>query len=227
MQAPCRFLAQGRDRAPTVLASGLQRLSANRRAYAGGKQGRRALEHANTRTLLAYWEARRRGEPAPARADIAPQDLGALLSHIFLLRRMDRDHHVFRLAGTGLCELHKREFRDQNFLSLWGGHDRDLMAALVEGALSAPAPARALVEAVTLDGRVCRVELSLLPLRGPEGWLDRVLGLYPPLDAEALGGRPVMRPRVRQILPAGEPEPSVTLFARGPETRLPRAANDF
>lgn len=185
------------------------------------------MEHANTRTLHAYWETRRRGEPAPARADIAPEDLGALLSYIFLLRRMDREHHVFRLAGTGLCGLHKREFRDQNFLSLWSDHDRAHMTALLEGALSAPGPARAMCEAVTLDSRDCRVELTLLPLRGPEGWLDRVLGLYQPLDPARLGGRPVLRHRVTQLFPAGRPEPSMSLFRRD-DAPAPRAlvAND-
>lgn len=184
--------------------------------------------HANTKTLLAYWEARRHGEPAPARADIAPQDLGGLLSHIFLLRRMDRDHHVFRLAGTGLCALHKREFRDQNFLSLWADHDRAHMSALLEGALGAPAPARALCEAQTLDGRTCEVELTLLPLRGPEGWLDRTLGLYQPMDPTRLGGRPVLRHRLSQLFPAAAPEPSMALFTR--EAAAPRramAANDL
>jgi hypothetical protein len=185
------------------------------------------VHHANTRTLLAYWETRRRREPAPARADIAPQDLGGLLSHIFLLRRMDREHHVFRLAGTGLCALHKREFRDQNFLSLWSDHDRAHMTALVEGALGAPGPGRALCEAITLDGRSCQVELTLAPLRGPEGWLDRTLGLYQPLQPERLGGRPVLRHRLIQLFPAGAPEPSVSLFSR--EAAAPRragAAND-
>lgn len=172
------------------------------------------MQHANTKTLIAYWEARRRSEPAPARADIAPQDLGGLLSHIFLLRRMDREHHVFRLAGTGLCALHKREFRDQNFLSLWSDHDRAHMTALVEGALGAPAPARALCDAVTLDGRTSPVELTLLPLRGPEGWLDRTLGLYQPLDRDRLGGRPVLRHRLTQLFPAGAPEPTMALFSR-------------
>lgn len=186
------------------------------------------MQHANTRTLLAYWDARRRGEPAPARADIAPQDLGALLSHIFLLRRMDREHHVFRLAGTGLCGLHKREFRDQNFLSMWSDHDRAHMTALLEGALGAPAPARALCEAVTLDGRTCPVELTLLPLRGPEGWLDRVLGLYQPLDPGRLGGRPVLRHRLTQLFPAVAAEPSMSLFSRDQTpSQSALAANDI
>ncbi|XBQ15156.1 MAG: PAS domain-containing protein [Oceanicaulis sp.] len=193
---------------------------------AGRGEDDTALKHPNTRTLQAYWDARRRGEPAPARADIAPQDLGGLLSNLFLLRRMDRDHHVFRIAGTGLCALHKREFRDQNFLSLWAGHDRVHMTALLEGALAAPGPARAMVDAVALDGRSCQVELSLFPLRGPEGWLDRALGLYQPIDAAALRGRPVMRHRLNQIFPAGAPAPSVSLFGRTEAGARTLAAND-
>ena len=57
------------------------------------------MKHPNTQTLLAYWHSRRHDEPAPQRADIAPEDLGSLLSNLFLLRRMDQGHHVFRLAG--------------------------------------------------------------------------------------------------------------------------------
>ncbi|MCC5997080.1 MAG: PAS domain-containing protein [Oceanicaulis sp.] len=185
------------------------------------------MRHPNSRTLHAYWDARRRGGSAPARADIAPQDLGALLSHLFLLRRMDQDHHVFRLAGTGLCRLHQREFRDQNFLSLWSGHDRTLMSALLEGALGAPAPASALADAVTLDGRACAVELTVLPLRGPEGQIDRVLGLYQPLDAARLGGRPVVRHRISLLNPARLPDPSLSVFAaRRSPARPALAAND-
>jgi len=185
------------------------------------------VRHPNSRTLHAYWDARRRGGSAPARADIAPQDLGALLSHLFLLRRMDQDHHVFRLAGTGLCRLHQREFRDQNFLSLWTGQDRPMMSALLEGALGAPAPATAMADAITLDGRACAVEVTLLPLRGPEGQVDRALGLYQPLDASRLGGRPVVRHRLAVLNPARLPDPSLSLFAARERTpRRALAAND-
>ena len=156
---------------------------------------------------LSYWESRRRSAPAPARADIAPTELGSLLSHIFLLRRIDSRHHVFSLAGSELCRLHCREFREQNFLSLWNGQDRAHMTALLEGALSEPAPARALAEAMTLDGHSCEIEITLLPLRGPEGWLDRVLGLYQPINPSDLTGRPIVRHRISQIFPAQSKEP--------------------
>ena len=184
------------------------------------------MRHANTETLFSYWDARRGGGPVPARADILPEDLGGLLANLFLLRRMDSDHHVFRIAGTGLCRMHKREFRDQNFLSLWTGHDRVHMRALLEGALSTPAPASAVAEAVSLDGAVAPVEIALLPLRGPEGWLDRTLGLYQPLGARLGDKRPAVRHRLIEVRPPAEPVSSLSLFASAAEPDRRYAAND-
>ena len=185
-----------------------------------------AVKHANTKTLFAYWDARRRGGPAPARADILPQDLGGLLANLFLLKRMDSDHHVFRIAGTGLCRMHKREFRDQNFLGLWTGHDRTHMRALVEGALNAPAPASAIAEAISLDGAAVSVEITLLPLRGPEGWLDRTLGLYQPLTTGLPVGRPAVRHRLIEVRPPSEAGSSVSVFTRDVAAPRGLAAND-
>lgn len=171
------------------------------------------MRHTNTKTLFEYWNTRRLGRTAPGRADIAPQDLSGLLAHLFLLRRMDSDHHVFRLAGSALCQMHKREFKDQNFLSLWRGHDRAHMSALLEGALTAPAPATAIAEARAIDGRSVEVEIAILPLKGPEDLLDRVLGLYQPLTAGNLNGRPVVSHALRDIHPAAMPRASVNVFA--------------
>ena len=39
--------------------------------------------------------------------------------YTFILQRFDSEHAVFRLAGTEICHLFGREFRDQNFLNLW------------------------------------------------------------------------------------------------------------
>lgn len=171
------------------------------------------MRHTNTKALYEYWNTRRLGRTAPARADIAPRDLSGLLAHLFLLRRMDADHHVFRLAGSALCQMHKREFKDQNFLSLWRGQDRSHMSALLEGALTAPAPATALAEAQSLEGRAVEVEIAILPLKGPEGLVDRVLGLYQPLTAGRLNGRPVVRHALREIYPAVRPAQSINVFA--------------
>ncbi|MCW5725230.1 MAG: PAS domain-containing protein [Maricaulaceae bacterium] len=159
--------------------------------------------HANTRTLLAYWESRRGAAPAPARGDITPRDLSAMLRNLFILRRVDADHHVFSLAGTGVCALYRREFRDQNFLSLWSGYDRDHVRALLEGAHAAAAPASAMIEAFTLDGQPLPAEVAFLPLRGADGRADRLLCLYQPVTSlDALRGRPLVRQRLCVARPA-------------------------
>lgn len=183
------------------------------------------MRHPHTRLLFDYWNARRLGgAAAPARADIAPEDLAGLLPHLFILRRMDREHHVFRLAGSSLCGIHQREFKDQNFLSLWRGNDRAHMTALIEGALAGPAPATALAEARSMDGRGLNVEIALMPLRGPEGFVDRCLGLYQPLKGAGLSGRPAVRHVLREARPAVLPEGAIAVR---PPVRGALAANDF
>jgi hypothetical protein len=166
------------------------------------------MRHAHTRTLLEYWRSRREGAAAPQRADIAPQDLSDFLGQLFILKRIDSGHHVFRLAGTRLCALYQREFRDQNFLSLWRGHDGEHVKALLEGAIHRVAPAAASARAIAIDGRTVAIELAFLPLRGQEGQIDRILGLYQPLDdPDWLRGRPVVRTELCEARPAATPEP--------------------
>ena len=187
----------------------------------------RLMQHAHTRALYDYWTHRRRDASAPRRADIAPQDIAGLLGHLFILQRFDAGHHVFRLAGTGLCELYQREFRDQNFSSLWRPRDADLVRALLEAVVHDVEPASALARAATLDGREMEIELSFLPLRGPDGAVDRILGLFQPFeDIRTLRGRPLVRTALREARP---PEASLDVLAasRGcADTALQFAAND-
>lgn len=158
------------------------------------------MRHAQSQALHAYWRTRRQGGSAPLRADIDPQDIAGLLGHIFMLERMDPAHHVFRLAGTELCGLYQREFREQNFLSLWRGHDVNHVQALLESALATVCPASVIAHASTIDALRVPVEISFLPLRGRAGIVDRVLGLFQPLEpTDHLQNRPIVRTGLAEI----------------------------
>lgn len=160
------------------------------------------MRHANTRALANYWETIRRGRIAPLRTDVSPGDLSSLLSHLFILQRVDSDHALFRLAGTGLCELYRREFRDHNFLSMWNGADRAHMKAMLAAASQSPAPTGALAEAETIDGVKVEAEILLAPLMSPASRLDRFLGLFQPLaPTESLRGRPLVNQRLMTVYP--------------------------
>ncbi|MAL09186.1 MAG: PAS domain-containing protein [Maricaulis sp.] len=183
--------------------------------------------HAHTETLLAYWESRRNGRLTPSRADIVPADLSGLLSWLFILERADAEHHVFRLAGTGLCRLYSREMRAQNFLDLWRGFDRHHIRALIESTLAVPAPATASAQAYALDGQTIDAEIALLPLRGASGQADRVLGLYQPLSRlDLLQGRPVVSQKLTGINPPARDIYTPVAMRPLPEPPFELVAND-
>jgi hypothetical protein len=160
------------------------------------------MMHAHARTLVSYWDSRRRSDAVPARADIAAGDLRGLLGNLFMLQRHDASHHVFRLAGTKLCDLHQRELREQNFLSFWRGYDREHMKLLLESVLAHSAPGRSYATAETLNGDKIDIEMVFTPLASTYGSVDRVLGLYQPLQSSRhIRHRPIIRHDLTRILP--------------------------
>ena len=171
------------------------------------------MRHANTQTIFDFW--RTRGNPGDA-ADCPPVDAGRLADlfpRLFVIERMDRDHHVFVMAGKGLCAIHQRRMEGQNLLALWRGADRIQMTGLIEGAIDAAAPAFALAEAKAMNGRAMAVELSLFPLKGRSGERTRCLGLYQPLMGGSLGDRPAVHHVLRESRRGRPAEPARALAA--------------
>lgn len=185
------------------------------------------MRHVQSQALHAYWSTRRQGGSAPMRADIDPQEISGLLGYIFMLERMDPAHHVFRLAGTELCSLYQREFREQNFISLWRGHDVNHVQALLESSMATVSPASVIAHASTIDAESLPVEISFLPLRGRAGVVDRTLGLFQPLErTDRFSNRPIVRTDLAEIY---TPETPKTLFTNMFPDRVHKkllAAND-
>lgn len=70
------------------------------------------VENAITRTAAAYWTALRRYRALPARAQLAPRDMRAILSNVVLLRVIDdgRDYE-YRIAGEAFVWAYSAQFR--------------------------------------------------------------------------------------------------------------------
>jgi hypothetical protein len=185
------------------------------------------MRHPQTRALHTYWQARRNGGATPNRADIEPQDIAQLLGYVFILWRADPQHHIFRLAGTHLCDLYQREFREQNFLSLWHGHDRTHVQAVLEASITGTSPASLIARARSMDMRELPVEIAFFPLRGPSGEIDRTLGLFQPLDStDPFRGRPVVRTALREIHPPAQSGSIIPGLLDTGTPWLKRVAND-
>lgn len=162
----------------------------------------RAL-HPNSRTVLDAWRRLTLQPGLAGAADdiLAPEDL---VSNLFVLQRTLDDAWIFRNAGERLQDLMGRELAEVDFMSLWSGHDRDRVSALIETIAADREPgiirtgAESTAEAV-LDVEILLAPISLTRRAQPS---DRMLGLYQTLSPTArLMGRPVYRHAVTQVAP--------------------------
>ncbi|HYC96634.1 PAS domain-containing protein [Brevundimonas sp.] len=136
--------------------------------------------HPDTQFLIDHWTTlSRRPESRggiPDRTALEPDMLGLRLPRAFVARRTG-DDAVIRLAGSWIEGFHGEALKGQALLSLWRTASRPLMFTALSQTVREGRP----VVVVALAGSVAaQIEVTLLPLRGPSGRPDRLLGLYAP-----------------------------------------------
>ena len=136
--------------------------------------------HPDTQFLIDHWTTlSRRPESRggiPVRAALEPDVLGLRLPRIFMAQRSGEDA-VVRLAGSWIEGFHGEGLKGRPLLSLWRTASRPLVSTALLQAVREGRP----VVIVALAGSVtAQIEIALLPLRGPSGRPDRLLGLYAP-----------------------------------------------
>jgi len=170
--------------------------------------------HSNTQTLIDYWRGRGGFRGLPTRAQIDPMDFPKLLPQVMILGRSATGVYPVRLAGGFVSDLHGRDLRGQNGLTLFAERDRFNLHTALETARRRPEPVVATVEAFT-DTASLPMEVLFAPLAGVEGSPERFLGLYQPLSLVArLEGQPVRQLVVRGVRgvgPANEEVPHLRL----------------
>ena len=129
-----------------------------------------------SKVLFDYWNALRNSRPAPLRTEVNPCAIKRILPSVFILQRHDRDHIVFRLAGTRLCAAYGREFRDQNVLSLFSGQSRTAFRNLTNAVIEQSVVGHATCRAWSLSKEHVDAEILLLPLADENGDITRILG---------------------------------------------------
>ena len=138
--------------------------------------------HSNTERLLDYWRERKVDRQGPPRASINPADLTGLLPQTFILGRAAPGEYLFRLIGGLPADLHRRDLRGVDFLSLWAAADRPRLSTAMEATRRTAEPLVLVAAARADQGAQVRLEILLTPLRAEQYPLDRLLGLYQPLS---------------------------------------------
>lgn len=160
--------------------------------------------HPSTERLIDYWRDRKGDTALPRRSDINPGDFLELLPQVFVVGR-EGGRLPFRLAGGFVSELHARDLRGHDALSLWAlAHRLELKSAL-DVARKRRTPMVVIADIRAHGVPSVGMEVLFAPLRGANGETDRFLGLYQPVAMMArLMGRPASELAVREIKPLGD-----------------------
>jgi hypothetical protein len=160
--------------------------------------------HPNTRVLLDAW---RRMQANPQSHGLTGPDASehaSLIDRIFVVDQREDLSWLVRTSGTTLNALVGRNLVNHNYLDLWTGPDRAMMAAFLEAIRIDGAPGVIRGRGETLNGERVELEISLMPLSAEAGRSrrQRMLGLYQTLGGEdMLAGKPVFRHRVSMLVP--------------------------
>ena len=155
--------------------------------------------HSNTQQMIDYWRSKCGVAGLPVRADIDPTEFAKLAPQAFVLGREASGVYPVRLSGGLVSELHRRDLRGRNFLSLLDPLGRHEVQTALETGRRRPEPVVARIDALS-DTATLELELLFAPIAGGPGSPERFLGLYQPISlVAALGAEPLRQLFVREV----------------------------
>jgi hypothetical protein len=157
--------------------------------------------HTETTRLIETWSQLPGASRIPDRQDLDALSLGPLVTRLFLLEYRPRASRI-RLAGDWIEALHGRPLSGHAWRDLWDHASLPLVESALAQCLREIRPVILTGDCPRLPGGI---EMPLVPLRGPSGRADRIIGLYRPRGF----GQPVSRSPTRlsahASLAVGEP----------------------
>lgn len=145
--------------------------------------------HPGSRALFRHWETIRAERAAPERDDFDLTRIHAILPDLFVL---ERDHlrqtFRFRLAGTRVCRLYRREMTRTDALVGWDQFERDTLFRLFNTTVASRQPCVLRLRLHSNMNHVIGVEMLCLPVVARDrSHIQIIGGLFAFRDSENLG----------------------------------------
>lgn len=140
------------------------------------------IEQETNRRLYEYWDRIRKGRFAPWRSDVEPADIHQMLPDIFLAEVAENGKYRFRLAGTRICSVYRRELKGQDLFDRWSHADREGFETLFHSASHDGTVSAVRFRGYTEAGKSAPFEMIILPLRHHDGKISRFLGAITPAE---------------------------------------------
>ena len=140
--------------------------------------------HPHSRSLFRLWEAMRGEASAPRKDELDLKQIGALVPDLFILERA-QEFYRWRLAGTRVCELFRRDPVGEQIFGSWVGFERETVCRLLDGVTEALQPAIMRIRLHTSQGQAIGAEIIALPLLPATGCIQVLGGLFPFCDVHS------------------------------------------
>ena len=135
--------------------------------------------------LLGAWEDLRAGRPAPDRQDLDLRQLGSILPSLFIAEQMGPGRGLaWRLAGTAVCNLYRRELTGTGLLDDWPAFERGVIERFLHGVTHAHRQAAFRLRLRTDRGQSILADMLALPLIPRTGRTQVLGGLFPGVDPQ-------------------------------------------
>lgn len=172
--------------------------------------------------LEAYWHDLRGARALPARTEVNPAAIDAVLPHAFVAERVAPRVARLRVAGQAVSALLGMEARGMPLCTLFAPESQEMVGDLLARVFDDPAIVEAPLSAARGLGRPrLSGRLLLLPLTDAQGTVNRVIGAI--LCDGSIGRAPrrltIPEGGALRIAPVGLPAP-----LRAPAPRLAAAA---
>jgi hypothetical protein len=153
--------------------------------------------------LEAYWRVLRGARAIPARTDVDPAAIDAVLPHAFVAERVAPGVARIRVAGQRLSALFGMEPRGMPLCALFTAAARERLLPLIASTFDGPAIVEVPVEAGRglLRGRMAG-RMILLPLCDAGGEVNRMIGA---ILCDGVPGRVPVRFALPTVAPRIEP----------------------
>lgn len=141
----------------------------------GARASQAETVHSQSRMLFRFWETMRGERSAPYRSDLDLKQARKLMPHLFIAEQQ-ADGFRWRLAGTAIGGLFRREVTGGDMLAGWGDAEAQMIRRFLCGVTATHQPALLRMRFTTDREQAIEAEMAAFPLLSSDGASTQVFG---------------------------------------------------
>jgi hypothetical protein len=142
-----------------------------------GMDSLQEILHPGSRALFRYWEGIRGEQAVPSRRAIDLRSISPYVSTLFIIERLGpRRTLTWRLAGSSIGDLFKRELTGSPVFKDWPQFERETSAKLLDGVIDTHQPCSIRFRLITPEGQRIGTEMIAMPILSSESAAVHIFG---------------------------------------------------